>query len=669
MRISIIFFLICLLYACVPPTDGPVGVIDLDYNNEKYQKILNNKDERRGDLLMDYFSSPFVTERFLAAEAFSSIKGEIGIDPLLNLLNTDPSEEVRFQAAYALGQIGDSATEAPLVNSFANQDSTNQNNKVRMAILEAIGKLGSLPNLENIATVSTYTAGDNYLLLGQARAIYRFGLRGITSPKATKRMVAIVLDNTMPEEARLIAAHYLYRTRDIDLAPYELQIANELTQVSEEYIRMALVGAIGKSSQEEIGTALLSQLSREEDYRVKVNILRGLKNQPFVMYRDSIVPLLSSDNKHVALTAAQLVEDHAEANQSTFLFNLLKSPLTDEVKAKLYGGILKSVPYYFANTRKRASDEIIQHMDAVSSPYLKANYLKALAYDPINYPHIETKGLKSSENVLMTTAVSVIPQIMTSPKFNQIFRTTAAREKVSQDILGYIKEVYQGGNVGAIAAASAMLRSDDLGYKDELSLKSTMRDALLELTLPKDLEAKYEIEATIAFMEGREYVKESPDYNHPIEWNVLKDISDSSRVYIVTTHGQVELELYKSHAPGSVANFVNLVNQDFYDNNTIHRVVPNFVVQAGCPRGDGYGALDYSIRSEVGPKYYDDEGYVGMASAGPDTEGTQWFITHSPTPHLDGNYTIFAKVLSGMDVVHKLQIGDKILDIRILRAQ
>ena len=94
-------------------------------------------------------------------------------------------------------------------------------------------------------------------------------------------------------------------------------------------------------------------------------------------------------------------------------------------------------------------------------------------------------------------------------------------------------------------------------------------------------------------------------------------------------------------------------------------LVPNFVVQGGCPRGDGYGSLDYSIRSELPPLSYDREGLVGMASAGNHTEGTQFFITHSPALHLDGNYTIFARVVDGMDVVHQIQPGSKIESIII----
>jgi len=142
-------------------------------------------------------------------------------------------------------------------------------------------------------------------------------------------------------------------------------------------------------------------------------------------------------------------------------------------------------------------------------------------------------------------------------------------------------------------------------------------------------------------------------------------VTDSTIAVIKTSKGNFTINLYGDDAPGSVANFISLANNNFFDNKVYHRVVPNFVIQGGCPRGDGYGSLDYSIRSELSQLYYDDEGYVGMASAGLHTEGTQWFVTHSPTPHLDGKYTIFGKVIEGMEVVHSIVEGDKINDVII----
>ncbi|OON67488.1 hypothetical protein B0919_17920 [Hymenobacter sp. CRA2] len=139
------------------------------------------------------------------------------------------------------------------------------------------------------------------------------------------------------------------------------------------------------------------------------------------------------------------------------------------------------------------------------------------------------------------------------------------------------------------------------------------------------------------------------------------------RATVTTSKGVVELRLLVEEAPGSVASFVQLTKDGFYNGKNFHRVVPNFVAQGGCPRGDGWGGTDYTLRSEFFDRGYG-EGAVGLASAGKDTESCQWFITHSPTPHLDGRYTIFAVVERGMDVVHRLDIGDRITSVALTPA-
>ena len=101
----------------------------------------------------------------------------------------------------------------------------------------------------------------------------------------------------------------------------------------------------------------------------------------------------------------------------------------------------------------------------------------------------------------------------------------------------------------------------------------------------------------------------------------------------------------------------NLVTAGYYNGKAFHRMVPNFVVQGGCPRGDGYGGMPWTLRTEIGRKLFT-AGSVGLASAGRDTESCQFFITHSAAPHLDGRYTRFGEVLEGMDVLWRLQVGD-----------
>ena len=133
---------------------------------------------------------------------------------------------------------------------------------------------------------------------------------------------------------------------------------------------------------------------------------------------------------------------------------------------------------------------------------------------------------------------------------------------------------------------------------------------------------------------------------------------------VSTTRGSFEAELLPRDAPMTVDSFVSLARRGFFDGTTIHRVVPDFVVQAGDPRGDGTGGPDYVLRDELNPLPYV-RGRIGLALAGPDTGGSQWFVTLSRQPHLDGAYPVFGDVISGMDVVERIEQNDRLLSVRI----
>jgi len=132
---------------------------------------------------------------------------------------------------------------------------------------------------------------------------------------------------------------------------------------------------------------------------------------------------------------------------------------------------------------------------------------------------------------------------------------------------------------------------------------------------------------------------------------------------IYTEKGNMKVEFYDEAAPGTVANFVKLSKDGYYDGLNFHRVIPNFVIQGGCPYGNGMGGPGYSIKCETGgDKQYHDRGVLSMAHAGKDTGGSQFFICHSRTntSHLDGVHTCFGIVTEGTDVIDKIQQGDKI---------
>ena len=132
-----------------------------------------------------------------------------------------------------------------------------------------------------------------------------------------------------------------------------------------------------------------------------------------------------------------------------------------------------------------------------------------------------------------------------------------------------------------------------------------------------------------------------------------------------TARGPIKIELYPDKAPLTVANFVNLAKRGFYDDLDFHRVIPDFMVQGGCPEGSGRGGPGYKFEDEANNGVRHERGVLSMANAGPNTNGSQFFITHVATPWLDGKHTVFGKVVEGLDVVDKVQQGDAIKSVTI----
>ena len=188
--------------------------------------------------------------------------------------------------------------------------------------------------------------------------------------------------------------------------------------------------------------------------------------------------------------------------------------------------------------------------------------------------------------------------------------------------------------------------------------RSTIRIGALLLVLG--------IAVAIAWLYGRRTA--SPE---PLKTFHISTTMSEKTLYalIETEKGTMKAELYADATPGTVANFVELASHNFYDGLTFHRVIPDFVIQGGCPRGDGTGGPGYRIKCETeAPRQYHDRGVLSMAHAGRDTGGSQFFICHcrENTQHLDGRHTCFGKVVEGLDVIDDIRQGDLILSIRIV---
>jgi peptidyl-prolyl cis-trans isomerase B (cyclophilin B) len=132
-----------------------------------------------------------------------------------------------------------------------------------------------------------------------------------------------------------------------------------------------------------------------------------------------------------------------------------------------------------------------------------------------------------------------------------------------------------------------------------------------------------------------------------------------------TDRGPIKVELFADKAPLTVANFVNLARRGFYDGLSFHRVIPDFMIQGGCPEGSGRGGPGYKFEDEANNGVGHERGVLSMANAGPNTNGSQFFITHVATPWLDGKHTVFGKVVSGLEAVDAVKQGDQIRKVTI----
>ena len=502
------------------------------------------------------------------------------------------------------------------------------------------------------------------MLLGQSRAIYRYANRGINTQKGTNRMVELASNQAYPNEVRVIAANYLARAKDIDISKSQFRIAEALIGASDPNVRMAIALALRKVTEPDILKILQSQFIVEKDYRVKVNILKAFGSYKYIDNIDLILDHLDDENIHVANAAAQYLVDHGKRDDVEIYKTFAKKNLDHTVRAKIYASVLKHLPSYYIESRALIRSSLLRYLKELKGkPYVAKHYVAALGQDPYSYAYLKEAAIDSGVVTIRTAGMEALSKIVSGKSFVNTFRFRSDRVKI--EILDIIKEQFAKGDVGTMAIGAGILSNEKIGYRNLIQNDSFLIAAAAKLSLPREIETYNEIKKALAYINNVKYKAEKNSYNHPINWKTLATVSDSTIAVVRTNKGNFTIKLFGNTTPGSVANFIDLANDDFFDNKVYHRVVSNFVIQGGCPRGDGYGSLDYSIRSELPQLYYDDEGYVGMASAGLNTEGTQWFVTHSPTPHLDGKYTIFGKVTEGMDVVHQIVEGDKIIDVII----
>ena len=652
---------LCVLAGCVPVSnelDADAEVV-VDFNDPSQRALYDAQDRLLVDTLIAYLQHERPELRYLAARGFASVQSDRAVAPLTQLL-LDPIDEVRAMAAYALGQQDDADAQEPLLLAFDARDTLGAYAKTNSAILEAVGKIGDSTALKSLATISTYRATDTLLALGQARGIYRFALRNLTIPEGTQTMIDRATDRSWPREVRLMAAHYLQRA-DVDLTGFGESLLKNYRRELDPQLRMALARALGKAKEPGIAEALASSLRREKNAIARVEIVRGLGQQPFEIVRPALLGALRDENPLVRETAADQLREHATAQDAGLLWRTARDSMDGIASAKLYAAALRHMPISLQEYRRYINYELRRGYGEVEDPYIRAAILRALAEAPWNYRFLVQEALGDASTVERTAASEALNAIARQPGLPRYFGTSFPT--VKRELGDYAEQVMDAGDAGQMALVAEMLAIPELNFQTEFETLDFIRIAKSKLQLPRETETAYALEDALAALDRRyEARKPTPGYNHEINWDIYRSLQPGLVVELETSRGRITIDLLEEVAPGTVVNFVQSVRNGFYNGKRFHRIVPAFVTQGGGPRGDGYGSLDYTIRSELAPAYYDDAGYVGMASAGRHTEGVQFFFTHQPTPHLDGRYTIFGRVAEGMDAVLALRPGD---DMRV----
>lgn len=662
--VGIITFIFSLyLISCVPESKKILTEVDIQLSDPVYQRILDHQYNENSDSLIKYLSDRNPTYRLLAANAFASHHDTKALDSLYVLLD-DPVLKVRSTAAYAIGQMRNNDSENSLIQGFRQRDTMSVDNSSNGAILHAMGKIGNQKMAEYMINADGYRKSDTLLLEGRMKAIYQYALNGINLPSITSFVVESIKDQNLSKQTRLYAAHYLARSKNLDIEKVKFQIAESMTLENDVDIKMALVTALRHTTDKEIQETLLDQLDLQQDYRIKCNIIRTLAFYNYIESAEKITTLLKDDNIHIARAACEFIKQNGSKDDVIFYRQIAKDSLPWQVKTDLFEAINSLLPYYYTKTINATRWQIQQSLEKEEDPLIQSHYIRALGQDPGAYGYIIEYADKSESGAVKTAAISALGNILANENFSGTHTGFIRYHK--RKILEYLTKGLETGDEGIVGEAALAIANEKTGLKELIDSTNFLFAAKDKLNNPSQIESIHNLDRAIATMRGVTIPNLTEIVNHQgVDWSLLEEFGDQTTALVKTTRGVFRIQFYAKDAPGSVLNFLKLARDNYYDDKTFHRVVPNFVIQTGSPRSDNYGGTDYVIRSDLSSHFYDDEGYVGMASAGNDSESAQWFVTHSAAPHLDGKYSIFGKVIEGMDVVHNIQVGDRILDIII----
>lgn len=673
------------------------------------REILMLQDQRSlgGGKLLAYVSNKEPNLRYRAALALANLQDSTTINPLFPLLN-DSEPKVRSAAAFALGQIGSVMSQDALLSRF----NVETDASVISRLAEALGRCGDEQALDAVTSYKpTETASS--LKADLAMSIVRFALRGIKNEQAIWYCFDLLEDKNA--DVRWTALVALWRMAPHGLIDVEIsKRRDELGKLSADPnadVRMNLATLLGRSKSSD-AVDILRKIQKVErlkgDWRTQVKIVQAIValipvNNELL---SDFLEYLASPNDHVKIATLQAMSalsrqvvqtsrDTAKFKAQLSKLGTIKNNNADLVRGEAMVALGRHFPDEFVRGKfLEAQDLSIRE---------KTKAIEATSFIPSGQSLLSMIKYLDDDSVRVAMAGwDFIRRFLTSASINRMKQNVSNWEEILATL--YRKTMFSlQRNDMALTNLVANALGDTSYFHlfnrahEADSLVYALMNGYSKLSSPNDVEtmqavliamgriadsrflpvlerALQDADKTVATnaaialqaLTGKDYSDKIPQATRPsrtdFDWDALESIKPDQIAVLTTNKGVMKIQLLREDAPFTVLNFVKLAKKNFYDGLSVHRVVPNFVVQGGDPRGDGWGGPGYAIRSEFSLASFS-RGACGIASAGKDMEGCQFFITHLPTPHLDGRYTVFAKVVSGYDVVDNLQVGDTIMGI------
>lgn len=665
-----------------PVTVPAVGVHLTEPEVRAVAELIRLEDRRDFDTLTlgAHLESEAPLIRRLAARAIGRIGDRRGTGLLLRALS-DSTAVVRAEAAFALGQLGDTATSitATLADRLL---APAESPAVRVEAAAALGRLPT-PEARGAIIGILESAGASKAALGSQApppAVVGEALLSSWRLEGDPELIGHVIALTASEddELRWRAAYALIRMNDPAGIPALLALRGDSSPLARSLAVRGLRAATADSaSLRSEALAALIEAARDPHPHVRINAMTALGGYGEDESSESISAALGDDNENVrwaaaralgqaagptAKTALRRVAANAEeslAVRSAALSGLLEADTTAAlpiITALSRSGDWLDRLYAARSLASRLTPtglEILERLAADPDPRVAATALNTLG----EYPPEETPGI---ERILVEHLGSGEIGVRTAALRALASRATAAHLPILLTAWERAQSDPEHGAARAAIAALGRLAREGVPVANSFHMRFPRPD---DLVLRRDLIEELGPAPwgdAAPFQTGRDL-----DFYEEIVRTLMAPRlagAPAPRAVIHTGSGSITIELAPEDAPLTVHNVLNLVRGRYYDGMRWHRVVPNFVIQGGDPRGDGGGGPGYTIRDEHNRRRYLD-GTVGMALAGPDTGGSQFFITHSPQPHLDGRYTIFGRVVDGMEIVEKVAQDDPIITV------